>query len=330
MIGATNSPTRSAEGQMRTVQTWPAATEGCNGPLELTADRVDCWFVSLAAFPADAESLAVAILSKDERKRAAGFYFERQRQCYIRSHAALRLLLGRYLMTAPDAIAIVADTHGRPMLAARAGDLEFNLSHSGDAVLVGVSLHPLGVDIELVRDVPDFLEIAKRHFAPSEVEELLRLAPEQRCESFYVTWTRKEALVKALGLGLSFPLDAFCTGRQDRPRLTQVGGAVWSDWTIAGRPCRGTRRRWRYVNRMSRCTVGKSVGRGCSRDAETRLTIIATPRNRSVERRTRIRSRRPKSSDWRGFWSSIVRTTEREHGNPPSPPWPGTFGKCPL
>ena len=137
-------------------------------------------------------------------------------------------------MTAPNAIAIATDTYGRPMLAARAGDLEFNLSHSGDAVLVGVSLHPLGVDIELVRDVPDFLEIAKRHFAPSEVEELLRLAPEQRCESFYVTWTRKEALVKALGLGLSFPLDAFCTGRQDRPpRLTQVGGAVWSDWTIA-------------------------------------------------------------------------------------------------
>jgi 4'-phosphopantetheinyl transferase len=222
---------------MRTVQTWPAATEGCNGPLQLTADRVDCWFVSLATFPADAESLAAAILSKDERKRARGFYFERQRQYYIRSHAALRLLLGQYLMTA-----IVADIYGRLMLAARAGGLEFNLSHSGDAVLVGVSLHaPLGVDIELVRDVPDFLAIAKRHFAPSEVEELLRLAPEQRCEGFYVTWTRKEALVKALGLGLSFPLDAFCTGRQDRPpRLTQVGGAVCSDWTIADlAPVRG-------------------------------------------------------------------------------------------
>jgi 4'-phosphopantetheinyl transferase len=225
---------------MRIVQTWPAATEGCNGPRQLTAHRVDCWFVSLAAVPADAENLAAAILSKDERKRAAGFYFERQRQCYIRSHAALRLLLGRYLMTAPDAIAIVADTYGRSMLAARAGDLEFNLSHSGDAVLVGVSLHPLGVDIELVRDVPDCLAIAKRHFAPIEVEELLRLAPEQRREGFYVTWTRKEAFVKALGLGLSFPLDAFCTGRQDRPpRLTQKG-TVCSDWTIADlAPVRG-------------------------------------------------------------------------------------------
>jgi hypothetical protein len=57
---------------MRTVQTWPAATEGCNGPLQLTADRVDCWFVSLAAFPADAESLAVAILSKDDISSVKG------------------------------------------------------------------------------------------------------------------------------------------------------------------------------------------------------------------------------------------------------------------
>jgi 4'-phosphopantetheinyl transferase len=149
-------------------------------------------------------------------------------------------------MITPDTIDLVADIYGRPTLAARAGGLEFNLSHSGDAVLVGVSLHyALGVDIEMVRDVPDFLAIAKRHFAPIEIKELLRLAPEQRCEGFYVTWTRKEAFIKARGLGLSFPLDAFCTGRQDRPpRLTQ-GGAVCCDWTIADvAQCQATRRRW--------------------------------------------------------------------------------------
>ena len=202
----------------KTVRSWPMPTEGCNGPLQLTADRVDCWFVSLASFPADAESQAVAILSKDEKKRAAGFYFERQRQCYIRSHAALRLLLGRYLMTAPNTVTIVADDYGRPMLAGTAIDLKFNLSHSGDAALVGISLHsPVGVDIELVRDVPDHLAIAQSNFAPSEVKVFLRLAPERRCEGFCVTWTRKEAFVKALGMGLSFPLATFCTGRPDRP-----------------------------------------------------------------------------------------------------------------
>jgi hypothetical protein len=75
---------------------------------------------------------------------------------------------------------------------------------------------PLGVDLELVRDVPDLHAIAERHFAPNEMKEFLRLAPERRREAFYVTWTRKEALVKGLGLGVSFPLDSFCTGRQNR------------------------------------------------------------------------------------------------------------------
>ena len=219
---------------MRTIQPCLTTTEECNGPSQLTADRVDCWFVSLATFPSDFESLAAAILSRDERKRARGFRFERQRQYYIRCRAFLRFLLGRYLQTAPDAIAILADIYGRPMLGARDGALAFNLSHSGDIALVGVTLQsPLGVDIELIRDIPDFLAVADRCFAPSEIEQLLRLAPAQRCEGFYMTWTRKEAYIKALGLGMTFPLDAFCTGGQDRPpRLTQ-GGTVCSEWTIA-------------------------------------------------------------------------------------------------
>src|SRR5215470_4323550 len=140
---------------MKTIGNWPAPPQESGGPLQLTPDRVDCWFVSLAGFPAHAESCWFAILSRDEKRRAADFYFEHQRHCYMRSHVALRLLLGRYLMTAPEAVAIVADTHGRPALVG-SNDLEFNLSHSGDAALVGVSLYaPVGVDLELVRDVPD-------------------------------------------------------------------------------------------------------------------------------------------------------------------------------
>jgi 4'-phosphopantetheinyl transferase len=213
---------------------WPAAQQWDGAPIALAADQIDCWAVSLAAFPADADGAALALLSADERERAARFHFEQHRKHYIRSHAALRLLLARYVPASPTSLLIAADANGRPLLAEPRAALEFNLSHSGEAAMVAVSSGvPVGVDIEVMRDLPDFIDIARRFFAATEVEHLLRLAPEERLGGFYVTWTRKEAFVKALGLGLSFPLDAFCTGPQDsRPRLRRTEGAPYAEWTL--------------------------------------------------------------------------------------------------
>jgi 4'-phosphopantetheinyl transferase len=212
---------------------WPAPVDGA--PTPLASDHVDCWAVALAALPGEAEVAAWGLLAADERARAERFYFEPHRQRYARTHAASRLLIARYLGAAPAALVIAPDAGGRPILPSPAARLHFNLSHSGDVALVAVaSSAPVGVDVEVVRDVPDFAAIARRHFAPTEVEHLLRLAPAEQLAGFYVTWTRKEAFVKALGLGLSHPLDAFCTGRPDRPPdLRHTGGAAYSDWTMA-------------------------------------------------------------------------------------------------
>jgi 4'-phosphopantetheinyl transferase len=96
----------------------------------------------------------------------------------------------------------------------------------------------VGVDVEEVRDVADFADIARRFFAPGEVDNVLRLAPTDRLGGFFVTWTRKEAYVKALGLGLSFPLDAFSTGRPDGPaHMTPAGGTIDADWTLTDLDC---------------------------------------------------------------------------------------------
>ena len=142
---------------------------------------------------------AGSLLSADERLRAKGFYFERHRNLYVRSHASLRLI--SYLRASPASLLIVPDANGRPLLAEPADRLQFSLSHSGDTALVAVSASaPISVDLEMVRDLPDFITIARSHFAATEVENLLRLAPEERLGGFYVTWTRKEAFVKALGL----------------------------------------------------------------------------------------------------------------------------------
>jgi 4'-phosphopantetheinyl transferase len=213
------------------------AVQICSGPpspIVLAANCVDCWVISLAAFPDDVDHFAFALLSDDERNRASRLYFERDRHCYVRSHAALRLLLARYLMMKPDAITFAANSSGRPMLSGYPEDFQFNLSHSADAALVAVSRgSALGIDIERIRAVSDMMEIAKRSFTSTEFAALSRFDPEQRTDGFFITWTRKEAFVKGLGLGLSSRLDAICTGRQDRPPRLTIDGAACRGWTIA-------------------------------------------------------------------------------------------------
>ena len=216
---------------MSALWSWPLPARDDMG---LPVDHVDCWAIPLDSLPEEMEAAAFHLLSADERARAERFHFPHHRRLYACTHAALRLLLGRYLQVSPGSLAIVTDSYGRPLLAGEAGRVHFNLSHSGNAALVAVTcIAPLGVDLEEVRAVPDFLEIARRYFSRMETEHLSRLAPGEQLGGFYVTWTRKEAYVKALGLGLSYPLDAFSTGRPDcPPRLTQAEGFD-SDWTLS-------------------------------------------------------------------------------------------------
>jgi 4'-phosphopantetheinyl transferase len=189
--------------------------------------------VPLAAVPAEAQGLLPKLLAAEELARADRFRFARDRAYYISRHAALRLVIARYLGAAPASLLFADEAHGRPVLAHSASGLHFNLSHSGDFALLAVSTSAVGVDIEQTRTIPDLLQVARHHFAPLEVENLSRLARDQQLFGFYTIWTRKEAFVKAIGHGLSYPLDAFSTGRTDQPPLLQVGDMPRKDWTMA-------------------------------------------------------------------------------------------------
>jgi len=177
--------------------------------------------------------LAEALLSSDERARADSFYFEQDRRCYLAAQAALRLLIARYTGESPGSLAIRKEPNGRPILENFA--LHISLSHSGNLVLIALSsAAPVGVDVEEIRGIPDLMAIAQSHFSMTEIEAITRLAPSQRATAFFVTWTRKEAFVKAIGRGLSFPLRSFGTGHPDQPPyLTGQQGEIWADWTLA-------------------------------------------------------------------------------------------------
>ena len=179
--------------------------------LRLQPRQVDIWRVHLK-LPADALRALQETLSEDETGRAARFHFQRDRERFIAAHGGLRDILGRYLCVEPRQLEFRANPYGKPGLSeAFAGErLEFNLSHSGDFALFAVTIkRQVGVDIELIREDLSTEEIAGRFFSEREVNELLSLSPEQRSVAFFNCWTRKEAYIKACGLGLSLSLDGF-------------------------------------------------------------------------------------------------------------------------
>jgi 4'-phosphopantetheinyl transferase len=123
----------------------------------------------------------------------------------------LRILLGTYLGCAPEAVAFQYGAWGKPTLRAPAGEgLAFNLAHSGGQALIAVGrTEALGIDIEVIRPVADWRDIATRTFAPGEVDALLSLPRHKQMDGFFACWTRKEAIIKFWGEGLSVDLASF-------------------------------------------------------------------------------------------------------------------------
>jgi 4'-phosphopantetheinyl transferase len=176
--------------------------------LEHLQGSVHVWVGDVRLAPDDLSSLERE-LSVDERERAHRFRFPRDRRTYVVAHWLVRRVLSRYLDVAPDGWRFDVNPYGKPMLPDHQ-DLRFNLSHSGELVVVAVTKsREVGVDVERIR--PDFAtsEIARHFFAPAEVAALDRLEGMDFVHAFFACWTRKEAYVKAVGLGLSLELDTF-------------------------------------------------------------------------------------------------------------------------
>ena len=162
--------------------------------------RVELWTI-----PLDAGDVARLWpeLDAEEQARCARFHFERDRRRFTVAHAALNRLLARALGGPRGPLLIGAE--GKPRLAS--GNLQFNLSHSGERALVALTRGPeLGVDVEEMLPSRDLAALARRFFAPEEVRFL---APAFDLAAFYRVWSRKEAYLKARGDGLTHPLHAF-------------------------------------------------------------------------------------------------------------------------
>jgi len=148
------------------------------------------------------------LLSPTELTRADRYLFDKHRHSYIVSQAHLRLILSDYLNRAPEAITFSFGKRGKPFLSD--SNLKFNMSHSHDYALYGLLLdHEIGVDIEYWRDKIHNDGIVKSNFSADEQTEYFQLPDDLKTAAFFQGWTCNEAFIKAIGLGLYFPLKDF-------------------------------------------------------------------------------------------------------------------------
>lgn len=198
---------------------------------------VAVWSVWLGRAPDDQN--ARAALSDDELARASSFVFDLHRNRYLAGRLALRQLLGRYLDRVPSDVRFAYSSYGKPELPGET--LRFNVAHSDDLAVIGLTEQDrLGVDVERIRDLEDVDGLACRVFSRRELDVFHALPDASKTQGFFTCWARKEAFVKAVGEGLSHPLDVFDVTLRpgEEARLLELAGsparaAAWSLFEIS-------------------------------------------------------------------------------------------------
>ena len=152
------------------------------------------------------------MLAADEHERAVRFIRARDRRRFVRCRAALREILGEVLGEPPASLRFRAAKQGKPELD-RTGGLSrtagrcrfrFNVSHSSELALIAVCWgRELGVDIERIRPIGEADRIVASFFSPAEQVEFTAIADDARPQAFLSGWTRKEAILKGMGIGLA-------------------------------------------------------------------------------------------------------------------------------
>jgi 4'-phosphopantetheinyl transferase len=179
--------------------------------LRLEASGIHVWKGIFRPDPVQAKIFS-ASLSDEEKARAGKLLKPSDRERFVFAHGMLRSILGYYVGYSPKQITFKNNAFGKPALADPADreDIRFNLAHSGDVVLVAMSRrHEVGVDVEFMRPMSDVKQLISRNFSLQEKRYLDTLPADQLERAFFVHWTLKEAFIKGIGLGLSYPLEDF-------------------------------------------------------------------------------------------------------------------------
>ncbi len=200
----------------------------------LTSTDVHVWRVTLDVPEASLIAFR-ALLSADERARADRYHFPADARRYSVARGVLRRILSRFTAVAPEALAFDYNAHGKPSLRDCTSTLSFNVSHAGERALIAVAGGPaVGVDIEPLRSIDAMNDLARQHFSVPEQQAFYALPVPARQRVFFEVWTRKEAVLKALGVGLSRePATIDVWGGGQEPHPVDVGDPAETPlWTL--------------------------------------------------------------------------------------------------
>lgn len=198
-----------------------------------SSHAVELW-LARTDLPRELES----VLSPAELARAERFRFSADRQRFVIGRGMVRTLLAERLDIPAASVPIVIDRYGRPRVCSPDGSdlIHFSVSHAGDCVVAGLcASHAIGVDVELCREDPALQEMVAETFAAAEQEALAGYSDADWIGAVYSTWTRKEAVVKAIGVGLSMQFTSFevSVGLTVQPRVIgfsdpRLGAEEWT------------------------------------------------------------------------------------------------------
>lgn len=186
---------------------------------KVDAEVCDLWKIALDS--TNATAMQYALLNAAERTRAMRFLQPQHRERFVAARSALRAILGRYLDTDPAQLTFGTGKFGKLYLPN--ATLEFNLSHSGNlAVLAVCTAAPVGIDIEKRRTVTDPAALAARYFSATEHAAILNASTLNQQQLFLTGWTRKEAVLKSLGVGLRVDAQKIPCGIHEASEIIQL------------------------------------------------------------------------------------------------------------
>ncbi len=182
-----------------------------NPPQKLTINpqEVHIWKTNLDQSSINVQN-SFKLLNEDEKNKAQKFHFEKHRKRFTIARSSLKKILSFYLSISPQEIEFTYNDYGKPNLLEKINniDLQFNVSHSEDIAIYGITCHYLiGVDIEYIRPMSEAENLAKRFFSIQEYKHISLLSSAKKDREFFKLWTAKEAYLKAIGKGISGGLE---------------------------------------------------------------------------------------------------------------------------